>query len=89
MTATPHPTQKLPWPWIIGFLVIYIITVMPVGLFIYTLKMDANLNLLNRGGFHAYLQCLEAAAGRPLPKNLRLEPPGNVAAPHAPSGSRP
>lgn len=86
--AMPNPTtsRRIPWGWLAAFAVIYLLTVMPVGLWLYTVKMDANLNLLNRGGFHAYLQCLEAAAGQPLPKDLRLEPksvpPSTATAPH-------
>jgi hypothetical protein len=88
MTTPPPasaPHRRIPWGWLVAFAVIYLLTVMPVGLWLYTLKMDANLNLLQRGGFHAYLQCLEAAAGGPLPHALRLEPtapsPSNAATP--------
>lgn len=83
----PAPARRIPWGWLTAFAIIYLITVMPVGLWLYTVKMDANLNLLNRGGFHAYLQCLEAAAGHPLPQALRLEPkapsPDSAATPPA------
>lgn len=62
MSASPTPTRRIPWGWLAVFLVFYLLTVMPVGLFLYALKMDYNLNVFTHGGFHAYLQCLGEAA---------------------------
>ena len=41
------------------FLLFYIVTVMPVGLFVYSLKNEWNINVFQNTGFHAYLACLD------------------------------
>lgn len=41
------------------FILFYIVTVMPVGLFVYALKSERNINVFEKTGFHAYLACLD------------------------------
>ncbi len=77
----PPPRRAIPWGWLVAFGVLYVLTVVPVGLFVYTLKMDAGIDLFQRGGFHAYLQCLEAATGTTIAPNLKLLPPDTAASP--------
>jgi hypothetical protein len=36
----------------------YLISTVPVGLFLYSLKTDTGVNIFGRGGFHQYLRCL-------------------------------
>jgi hypothetical protein len=42
-------------------LVAYLVSTIPVGLFLYSLKSAAGLDIFSRGGFHAYMQCLETS----------------------------
>jgi hypothetical protein len=42
-------------------LVAYLISTIPVGLFLYSLKSAAGLDIFSRGGFHAYMQCLDTS----------------------------
>ena len=39
-------------------LVAYLISTIPVGLFLYSLKSAAGIDIFSPGGFHAYMQCL-------------------------------
>jgi hypothetical protein len=60
-------TQPSPLPsrwrkrmfYIVAFLLFYILTVMPVGLFLYTFKSEKNIDMFEKTGFHAYLACLD------------------------------
>lgn len=45
--------------WIVFFSVLYLATSVPVGLFIYSLKSDAGLNIFSKTGFHSYMFCLK------------------------------
>ena len=36
----------------------YLISTVPVGLFLYSLKADTGVNIFERGGFHQYMRCL-------------------------------
>ena len=48
--------------WITLFLVIYLVTSVPVGLFLYSLKSNANIDVFSKTGFHSYLYCLKEQA---------------------------
>jgi hypothetical protein len=85
MQAPSKPVRRISWGWLVAFAIFYMATVMPVGLFLYTVKMDAGLDIFKRGGFHAYLQCLEAATGETIPTQLKLLPPASATAPHNPA----
>jgi hypothetical protein len=39
-------------------LALYLVSTVPVGLFLYSLKTDSGVNIFAEGGFHAYMQCL-------------------------------
>jgi|GEM_PF-4026278 len=41
------------------FLVLYLISTVPVGLMLYSLKMNLGVNIFEKTGFHAYQTCLE------------------------------
>ncbi len=43
-------------------LVLYLVTSVPVGLFLYSLKSDIGINVFSKTGFHAYMRCLEQQA---------------------------
>ena len=38
--------------------VFYAVTVVPVGMFIYTTKSNHGINIFSKTGYHAYAQCL-------------------------------
>lgn len=38
---------------------IYIISTIPIGLFLYTIKTNKDINIFSESGFHAYEQCLK------------------------------
>lgn len=47
----------------IVLLCLYLISTVPVGLFLYTMKSDIlGLNIFSKTGFHAYMQCLQEQA---------------------------
>ena len=48
--------------WFVFFVVLYLATSVPVGLFIYSLKSDAGLNIFSKTGFHSYMFCLKEQA---------------------------
>jgi hypothetical protein len=83
LTSPASSQRRIPWGWLAGFIIIYLATVMPVGLWVYTMKMDAGWDIFKHGGFHAYLQCLEAATGEEIPAKLKLLPPASAKAPPA------
>ena len=37
---------------------LYLLSTVPVGLFLYSLKSEVGLDIFKSGGFHAYMQCL-------------------------------
>ena len=43
---------------------VYLISTVPVGLFLYSLKSDIGINVFSKTGFHAYVQCLREQAYR-------------------------
>ncbi len=48
--------------WVLLFLAIYLLSSIPVGLFLYSLKSDAGLNIFSKAGFHSYMSCLKEQA---------------------------
>lgn len=45
------------------FVVLYLVSTVPVGLFLYSLKSDIlGINIFTKTGFHAYMQCLQEQA---------------------------
>ena len=47
------------WLWILGFLAFYVLSVVPVGLMLYTIKNTTGFNVFKYGGYHAYLSCVK------------------------------
>jgi hypothetical protein len=41
--------------------ILYLVSTVPVGLFLYSLKTDAGFDVFRPGGYHAYLQCLSTS----------------------------
>ena len=44
---------------VILFFIFYLISTVPVGLFLYSLKSNSDLNIFEKTGFHAYISCLQ------------------------------
>ncbi len=40
-------------------LVLYLLSTVPVGLFLYSLKSDHGINVFSKTGFHSYMACLK------------------------------
>ena len=40
---------------------LYLISTVPVGMFLYGLKTEAGMDIFEAGGFHAYMQCLSTS----------------------------
>ena len=49
------------WLWLLGFFLFYVLSVMPVGLFLYAMKSEAGINLIRVGGYHRFVGCLSEA----------------------------
>ena len=47
---------------VILFLAVYLISAVPIGLFLYSIKSNADLNIFTKTGFHAYKTCLQEQA---------------------------
>ena len=47
------------WLWIVVFFAVYVVSVVPVGLFLYTIKTEAGIDLFRYGGLHAYGECID------------------------------
>ncbi|MDB5492381.1 MAG: hypothetical protein JWO78_2230 [Micavibrio sp.] len=45
-------------------LVVYLVTSVPVGLFLYSLKSNMDIDVFSRTGFHSYLSCLKDQAAK-------------------------
>lgn len=43
-------------------LVVYLASTVPVGMFIYSVKSDAGIDIFRTTGFHGYMQCLREEA---------------------------
>ncbi len=43
-------------------LTLYVVTSIPVGLFLYSLKTDLGINIFSSTGFHSYVSCLKQEA---------------------------
>lgn len=48
--------------WALLLLVVYLVTSVPVGLFLYSLKSSMNIDVFSHTGFHSYLYCLKDQA---------------------------
>jgi hypothetical protein len=64
LIRSPHRTEaKLARR--IGFysllLAVYLVSTVPVGLFLYSLKTAVGFDLFKEGGVHAYMQCLRSS----------------------------
>ena len=44
------------------FITLYLVSTVPVGLFIYSVKSDIGINVFSHTGFHSYMQCLREQA---------------------------
>ncbi|TKW61166.1 MAG: hypothetical protein DI628_00620 [Blastochloris viridis] len=60
------PRLKL---WILLFAAFYILTAVPAGFVVYTIKNNAGINIFKKGGGHAFAHCIEQAFN---PKNLNI-----------------
>ena len=40
---------------------LYLVSTVPVGLFIYSIKNTIGIDFLKDGGYHAYMRCLRAS----------------------------
>lgn len=45
-------------------LVLYLVSTIPVGLALYSLKSAEGIDLFKQGGFHTYMQCLRTSVRR-------------------------
>lgn len=45
---------------VLGCVILYLASTVPVGLFLYTLKMDAGINVFKHTGFHGFVACLKS-----------------------------
>lgn len=50
--------------WAALILIVYLVTSVPVGLFLYSLKSNMNIDVFSRTGFHSYLYCLKDQAAK-------------------------
>ncbi len=41
------------------FFIVYLISTVPVGLFLYSIKSNADINIFTKTGFNAYQTCLQ------------------------------
>lgn len=44
------------------FILLYIVSAVPVGLFIYSLKSSNGIDVFSKTGFHSYMYCLKEEA---------------------------
>lgn len=47
-----------------GFFILYLISTVPVGLFLYSLKMTQGWDIFRYTGWHGYLECLASEADK-------------------------
>ena len=45
---------------ILGCVLLYLISTVPVGLFLYSMKMDMGIDVFQRTGFHGFVACLKS-----------------------------
>ena len=55
--------------WILLFAVFYVVTAIPAGFFVYSIKNSAGIDIFKKGGGHAFARCIEQAFN---PKNLNI-----------------
>ena len=49
------------WLWILGFALFYVVSVVPVGLVLYSIKSEIGWDIFKVGGYHTYLTCIHRA----------------------------
>jgi hypothetical protein len=63
---------------------VYLVSSVPVGLMLYSMKSEVGLDVFSQGGFHAYMGCLRSSfplAELTLPKSEAIES-GNLQGTH-------
>ena len=45
---------------ILGCVILYLASTVPIGLFLYTFKMDMGIDVFKRTGFHGFVACLQS-----------------------------
>jgi len=48
---------------VLGCIILYLVTSIPVGLFLYSAKSEYGIDVFKRTGFHGYISCLQEQAG--------------------------
>ena len=54
---------------ILGCVILYLVSTVPVGLFLYTLKMDMGIDVFRRTGFHGFVACLQSESRKVFDDN--------------------
>lgn len=54
--------------WILIFTGVYLVSTVPVGLFIYSLKSENDIDIFKTTGFHSYMACLKAETQKAVAK---------------------
>lgn len=52
------PRYKL---WVLGFALFYVLSVVPVGLLLYTFKSEMGWDIFKVGGYHKFKYCIREA----------------------------
>ncbi len=47
---------------ILILIIVYLISTVPIGLFLYSLKSNNGIDIFNKTGFHSYIHCLNEEA---------------------------
>lgn len=79
MAGSKKPLWRRWWFWPLA-LVLYVVSTVPVGLLVYSLKTEMGWNIFRRTGYHSYLRCLQREADK-----VQFEMPQR----QAPSAPRP
>ena len=53
--------------------VLYIVTAVPIGMFLFTMKMDMGVDIFKRTGFHGYVACLKSEGKKALSDDSRAD----------------
>ncbi|GEM_PF-1734215 len=48
------------------FVILYLVSTVPVGLFLYSLKSENNINVFSNTGFHSYASCLASESQKAI-----------------------
>tara|TARA_R110001592_G_scaffold16881_3_gene71423 strand:- start:36260 stop:36517 length:258 start_codon:yes stop_codon:yes gene_type:complete len=60
---------------VVVFTIVYLVSSVPVGLFLYSLKSDIGINVFSKTGFHSYVQCLREQAYKIKIENKKMSTP--------------